>query len=187
MQETEFQLPEGYDIEFGGESEQRSDAVSALMATAVTLFSIMLLSLVAVLGSFRNTMIIAAVGGLSVGLGPLALWLTGFPLGFMAIVGTMGLVGIAINDSIVVLAAIRSNESLAVDERKGLDEVVNGCTRHILATTFTTMIGFLPLVIFGGKFWPPLAVVIAGGVAGATMLALYFVPSAHRLVSRGRE
>lgn len=182
MDEAQFQLPEGYDVEFGGESEQRSAAVSALMATAVTLFSVMVLSLVVVLGSFRNTMIIGAVGALSIGLGPLALWITGFPLGFMAIIGTMGLIGIAINDSIVVLAAIRANEGLAVDEQTGLDEVVSGCTRHILATTFTTMVGFVPLIVYGGKFWPPLAVIIACGVAGATLLALYFVPSVYRLV-----
>ena len=183
LTEAEFKLPEGYEIQFGGETEQRSHAVSALMATAVTLFSIMLLSLVAVLGSVRNTLIIAAVGGLSVGLAQLSLYLTGFPLGFMAIVGTMGLIGIAINDSIVVLAAIRANQRLPNNDQRDLADVVSGCTRHILATTFTTMIGFMPLVIYGGKFWPPLAIVIAAGVGGATILALYFVPSLHKVLN----
>ena len=184
LDESGFQLPPGYDLEFGGESEQRSHAVTALMATAVTLFSIMVLSLVAVLGSFRNMLIIAVVGGLSVGLGALALGVTGYPLGFMAIVGTMGLVGIAINDSIVVLAAIRTNQQLPAGEQRELADVVNGCTRHILATSLTTMIGFFPLIVYGGKFWPPLAVVIAGGVGGATILALYLVPSMHCLLWR---
>ena len=44
------------------------------------------------------------------------------------------------------------------------------------------MAGFAPLVLGGGGFWPPLAVAIAGGVGGATILALYFVPSAYVLV-----
>jgi multidrug efflux pump subunit AcrB len=46
------------------------------------------------------------------------------------------------------------------------------------------MIGFVPLIAGGGGFWPPLAVPIAGGVAGATLLALYFIPSAYLLLVR---
>ena len=63
-------------------------------------------------------------------------------------------------------------------------EVVSGCTRHIIATTVTTVVGFLPLILSGGKFWPPLAVTIAGAVGAATMMALYVVPSMHLLLFR---
>ena len=45
----------------------------------------------------------------------------------------------------------------------------------------------LPLIIEGGGFWPPLAITIAGGVAGATLLALVFVPSSYLLVNRVRQ
>ena len=68
-----------------------------------------------------------------------------------------------------------------------LAAVVAGSTRHILATTFTTMIGFLPLVLGGGKFWPPLAIVMSVGVGGATLLALYFTPSLYLLLHRGES
>jgi multidrug efflux pump subunit AcrB len=142
----------------------------------------MLLTLVVAFRSFRCATIIAAVGGLSIGLGPLALAVFGYPFGFMAIVGTMGLVGVAINDSIVVLAAIRASEWPVQGDVEGLIEVVSGCTRHILATTLTTMFGFLPLILAGGGFWPPLAICIAGGVGGATLLALYFVPTTYLLL-----
>ncbi len=125
------------------------------------------------------------VGGLSIGLGPLGLALFGFPFGFMAIVGTMGLVGVAINDSIVVLAAIRENPAATSGDVQELTNVVLGCTRHIIATTLTTIVGFLPLILGGGSFWPPLAVTIAGGVGGATFLALYLVPSLTRLLRIG--
>lgn len=59
-----------------------------------------------------------------------------------------------------------------------------GATRHIVATTLTTMGGFLPLIAFGGRFWPPLATAIAGGVAGSAILALYLVPSLFMAVAR---
>ena len=182
LAKSNFQLPAGYDLLIGGESEKRSEAIRTLLANAVLLFSIMLLVLVAVTGSFRSAAVVASVGGLAIGLGPLALHLFGFPFGFMAIVGTMGLVGVAINDSIVVLAAISANQKRAAEQQQPLPEVVVGCTRHILATTLTTIVGFLPLVLDGGKFWPPLAIVIAAGVAGATLLALYFTPALCKLL-----
>ena len=60
-------------------------------------------------------------------------------------------------------------------------------SRHIVSTTVTTFGAFLPLILEGGGFWPPLAITIAGGVVGATLLALVFVPSAYALVNRVRK
>lgn len=179
-----FRLPLGYRLDFGGESAERTHAVTRLMANAGLIVALMVLTLVAAFRSFRSALIIAIVGGLTIGLGMFALWWFRYPFGFMAIVGTMGLVGVAINDSIVVLAAIRENQLAQQGNVKALTDVVNGCTRHIVATTVTTIAGFLPLIVAGGRFWPPLAITIAGGVGGATFLALYFAPSMHRLLHR---
>lgn len=187
LQDSSFQLIDGYSLEFGGEVEKRSEAVDDLVANSVILFALMALILVALFRSFRCAFIIATVGGLSAGLGPLGLYLFDFPFGFMAIVGTMGLIGVAINDSIVVLAAIRASDLCRRGDVKEMSIVVSGCTRHVLATTFTTIVGFMPLIIAGGRFWPPLAVAIACGVGGSTLLAIYFVPSFYLLLHRKRR
>ncbi len=192
-----FHLPSGYSLTLGGESAQRSHAVNQLIANAPLLLALMVLTLVGSLGSFRQALIVVVVGALSIGLAGLALAMSGYPLGFMAIVGTMGLVGVAINDSIVVLAAITehhhnapsttSGPTAAVPERmdrSNLVATVSGCTRHIVATTLTTIAGFTPLILSGGGFWPPLAVTIAAGVAGATLMALFLVPSLYLLFYR---
>lgn len=184
LTDADFELPKGYSLQFGGETEQRSHAVNKLIANGFVLFALMLLTLVASFRSFRCAFIVAVVGGLSVGLGPLALSVFGYPFGFMAIVGTMGLVGVAINDSIVILAAIREDSAASRGDHERLVFVVTHSTRHIIATTLTTIVGFLPLIIGGGSFWPPLAITIAGGVSGATLLALYFVPSLYLLCFR---
>ena len=193
LRTSDITFPTGYRLEIGGESEKRSEAISTLVANIAVIVTLMIVTLVAVLGSVRLAMVIAAVAGLVMGLAPLALYCFGYPFGFMAIVGTMGLIGVAINDSIVVLAAIRE-KSMDTEMPLGgersvpveLAEVVGGSTRHILATTFTTMIGFLPLVLSGGKFWPPLAIVMSVGVGGATLLALYFTPSLYLLLHHGQ-
>ena len=192
IENSDLQIGGSTRIEIGGEEEKRSAAISTLAANLTLIISLMIVTLVAVLGSFRSAFIIASVAGLVIGLGPLALYCFGYPFGFMAIVGTMGLVGIAINDSIVVLAGIQEDtdpeqagEGESTSTRstfkaptvEALTTIVFKRTRHILATTVTTMIGFLPLVLSGGKFWPPLAIVISAGVAIATIMALYFTPS----------
>jgi multidrug efflux pump subunit AcrB len=100
----------------------------------------------------------------------------------MAIIGAMGLIGVAINDSIVVLAAIRADKQARHGDSTAVLNVVMRATRHVVATTLTTIAGFIPLLIGGGGFWPPLAIAIAGGVGGATILALYFAPSAYILL-----
>ena len=179
-----WKLPTGYDIEFGGEFEERNKAIGGLSSSIGVLAVVMAATLVLSFGSFRLAGIIALVAGLSGGLGLGSLWIFDHPFGFMAIVGTMGLVGVAINDSIVVLAALRGDEAAKSGDRLAIRNVVVRSTRHVLATTFTTIAGFLPLIIEGGGFWPPLAITIAGGVVGATLLALLFVPSMYSIAVR---
>jgi multidrug efflux pump subunit AcrB len=179
----QLKLPAGYDFEFGGESAERNAAISKLAGSAGVLVVIMIATLVLSFGSFRMAGIIGSVAMLSGGLGLGSLWLFGYPFGFMAIVGTMGLVGIAINDSIVVLAALRDDAGAVARDRIAIRDVVVRSSRHVLATTVTTIAGFIPLILEGGGFWPPLAITIAGGVFGATLLALVFVPTAFVLVA----
>jgi multidrug efflux pump subunit AcrB len=161
-------LPPGYSYDYGGEASKRNDAVGNLMSSVGILMVMMVATLVLSFSSFRMAGIIGAVGFLSVGIGVFSLWMFGYPFGFMSIVGTMGLVGVAINDSIVVLAALREHGVDSESKDKAV-EVVFAETRHVLATTLTTIAGFVPLLMGGGGFWPPLAVAIAGGVAGATL------------------
>lgn len=184
---SEFELPPGYKMGIGGESEKRDDAIGNLMASVGVLMVLMVATLVLSFGSFRLAALIGAVAALSVGLGLGSLWAFGFPFGFMAIVGTMGLVGVAINDTIVVLAAIREDPTARRGDPNAIADVVVKNTRHVVATSLTTIAGFIPLLVGGGGFWPPLAIAISGGVGGATILALYFAPSGYLLSRVGRS
>lgn len=182
LEAANWEPPRGYWYELGGESAKRNDAVGNLLANVGVLLVLMAASLVLSFRSFRVAGLVACVGLLSVGLGLGALWIFGYPFGFMAIVGTMGLVGVAINDTIVVLAALRADPHARRGRPQAVRRVVLRSSRHVLATSLTTMAGFAPLVMGGGGFWPPLAVAIAGGVGGATILALYFAPAAYVLL-----
>jgi multidrug efflux pump subunit AcrB len=117
----------------------------------------------------------------SLGLGFLCLWAAGYPLGFNPLIGSAGLLGVAINASIVVLAAIRRNPAARAGEPAAIAAEVMHATRHVVSTTLTTVGGFLPLMLAGGDFWPPLAVVIAGGVGLSIVLGLLFTPALYRV------
>ena len=182
-----WQLPSGYSYEFGGEAEQKNDAIGGLVSTVGVLVVLMVATLVLSLGSFRLAAVIGVVAIASFGLGLFSIWIFGYPFGFNPIIGTVGLIGVAINDSIVVLAAIQQHPVAKTGNKKAIREVVLHSTRHVIATTLTTAIGFVPLLLGGGEFWPPLAIAIAGGVIGATLLALYLIPAAYLIIVREKK
>jgi multidrug efflux pump subunit AcrB len=179
LDQSGFELPTGYRLEIGGESEQSDDAMANLMRFAVPLFVLMAGTIILSFNSFRMAGIIGIVAFLSIGLAFVGVWAFGHPMGFNAILGTMGLVGLAINGAIVVLSALRASPGCEHADPEEVRDVVVSATRHIVSTTLTTVGGFIPLIVFGGRFWGPLATGIAGGVGGSAILALYLVPSLY--------
>ncbi len=177
LAESDIEIPPGYELGYGGEVKERGEAIRGLLSALLPLLMLMVAVVVLAFNSFSQAGIIGMVAIQSVGLTLFTLWLFGYPMGFMAIIGTMGVIGLAINDSIVVLAALNENERARLADKQAILEVVIESTRHIISTTLTTVGGFLPLILFGGTFWPPLAVAISGGLVGATILALIFVPA----------
>lgn len=185
LAEEGFQLPPGYRVELGGTVEQeietRGDLMAPLPMLAVFMAAVLILS-------FRSVLLAAVLGVIaimSVGMAILSTWLIDFPISFNTFMGTFGLIGVALNDSIVVIAAIRGDPRAAAGEIDGIVAAVLGTTRHVIATTLTTVGGFLPLiVIVGGDFWPSMSIVLAGGITGASVMALVFVPAAYRLLRR---
>lgn len=174
-------LPAGIRIEVGGEAENQSDAVGNLTLYMPILVVLTLGILVLSFRSVRVAVILCAAAFLSVGFGLLATTLLGYPLSFTSILGSLGLVGLAFNASIVVVASIRAHPGAAEGGIEGLVEAVLSCGRHLTSTTLTTIGGCLPLILLvGGDFWPPLAIVLVGGVGGSTLLALVFTPTLYR-------
>jgi multidrug efflux pump subunit AcrB len=174
---ADIKIPEGYRIAFGGEEEERGNAVSNIVSTFTFYLWLMVAVIVLSLNSFRYAGVIGIIGIASIGLALFGVWLSGYPFGYMALIGALGLVGLAINGGIIVLSALKADSASKRGDVDAMVLVVMDATRHIVSTTVTTIGGFLPLILFGGHFWPPLAMAIAGGVAGSAILALYLVPA----------
>lgn len=184
--ETALDLPSGYRLDVGGEDEKRDTAVSKLMASVGPILMLLIISVVMAFNSFRLSTIIFAVALQAAGLGLLVLSLSGLPFGFTSIIGLMGLIGLAINAAIVILAELKTDSGAVRGEVSAVVTGVSDCSRHIFSTTITTVMGFIPLMLGGGGFWPPFAMVIAGGTVLTTILSFYFVPVMFTLMAKRR-
>ena len=175
--DSSITLPPGYRIKMAGDADEQQQAVGQLATYLPVLLVLMITSLILGFGSVRFAAVIGVVAILSVGLGFFSLWLSGLPIGFNPLLGSAGLIGVAINGSIVVIAAIAANPEAMKGNTRAIVNETMGCSRHILSTTFTTVGGLIPLLLFSeGTFWPPLAVVLAGGVGFSVILSLVFTP-----------
>ncbi len=184
LEKEHMEIPPGYKIEFGGESEKRNEAMTKLFGTVGLLMVLMLLAIVLTFNSFRMAFVTFAAAVQAAGLGLFSLWFFNFPLSFVVIFGLMGLVGLAINATIVIQSELRGIKAARAGDPDAVVEGVMGTGRHIVSTTITTVGGFTPLILAGGAFWPPFAVAIAGGAFLSMIVSFYFAPAAFLWITR---
>lgn len=182
-----FEVPLGYRIELGGDSDARSNTVGNLLASLGVIVTLTLATIVLTFNSFRLTGIALIVCILSTGLSMLSLAVMQFPFGINSMIGVIGSIGVSINAAIIILTGLKADPEAAAGDTDAMARVVTGSSRHITSTTITTFGGFLPLILAGGGFWPPFAVSIAGGVMLSSVISFFFTPAAFALVYRKRK
>ena len=179
-----FELPAGYSLELGGDSDARSNTVGNLMASVGLIVTLTIATIALTFNSFRLTAVALVVCVLSAGLSMLSLAIMQYPFGIQAIIGVIGSIGVSINAAIIILTGLQQDEGARSGDRQAMARIVTGSSRHIISTTITTFGGFLPLILEGGAFWPPFAVAIAGGVLLSTVVSFYFTPPVFALIAR---
>ncbi len=184
LEQLAASLPPGYHLELGGENEQRQGAERNLLRKSIYAFCLIILLLVAEFHSFRLAGLILTVIPFSLAGTMLALWLTGWPLNFMAIMGMLMLVGVMVNDAVILVDGYERRRNRGEPlERLVVDGTLER-TPHVVVTSVTTIAGFLPLALSQSPLWPPLALAIIGGLATSTILCLAAVPAAYSLLRR---
>ena len=169
-------LPAGYSLESDGEADTAAESQGQIISSAAIFFVLIVIGLVAALNSFKQAGIILSVAILCIGLSFVGLVIGQQNYGFIATVGAIGLAGLAINDSIVVLSHIKEEAENNGLNKAELVEVVIRSTRHVLTTSATTIGGFLPL-LFASMFFRPLAWGMVVGVIGSSIIAVFYIPA----------
>ncbi len=181
---AEFELPAGYRLELGGDSDARSETLTNLLSPIGLIVTLTFATIVLTFNSFRLAAIALVVCVLSAGLSILSPAVLQYPFGIQAVIGVIGSIGVSINAAIIVMTALQQDPKAAQGDREAMADVVVGAGRHIISTTLTTFGGFLPLILDGGGFWPPFATSIAGGVLLSTVVSFYFTPPLFALTYR---
>jgi multidrug efflux pump len=169
-------LGRGFSWEWGGETESQSDAQSALFASVpLALFGV-LVCLVGQFNSVRKPLVVlltvpVAFTGVAIGL----LIGNGFN-SFMALLGILSLVGIVVNNAIVMLEQIDIEQEAGLDPYEAIVQACLARMRPILMTALTTILGMLPIIISRDPLFYDLAIAIAFGLAFATVVTLGLAP-----------
>ena len=183
VQDFESTLPIGYSLKQLGEAESRGQSQASLFSSAFMYFILIIVGLVMALNSFREAGLILSVAFLSIGLSFLGLFVGQQNYGFIGTISAVGLIGLSINDSIIVLSHIKEEAEKKSITKAELVEVVIRSTRHIITTSLTTLGGFFPL-IFASVFFKPLAWAMSIGVLGATITALLYIPAMFMIMRK---
>ncbi|PCD01277.1 efflux RND transporter permease subunit [Halopseudomonas pelagia] len=179
---AETPLPAGVRLELGGDSEGSGDANSAIFTTAPVGMLLLLFFLLLQFNSFRRVgIILLTVPLAAVGVFP-GLVFSGSPFGFQSVLGIIALVGIVVNNAIVLIDVVDQRLSEGMDIKEAVYEAIVRRTRPILLTTATTIAGLLPLAFSSSTLWPPMAWAIISGLLASTVLTLLVIPAVCRLV-----
>lgn len=178
-------LPEDYRIEMGGSIEKSQKANSAL----APLFPIMLLLMLAVIiiqvRSFSAMWMVMLTGPLGlIGAVP-ALLIFHQPFGFNAILGLIGLSGILMRNTLILIGQIHSNQADGLDPYHAIIEATVQRSRPVILTALAAVLAFIPLT--HSVFWGSMAYVLIGGTAVGTVLTLAFLPALYALWFRVRD
>ncbi|MEL7053451.1 MAG: efflux RND transporter permease subunit, partial [Cyanobacteria bacterium J06588_5] len=170
--------PQGYFYRFGGDADTSSETFSSAGQMLVVAIFLVFAVLVLQFGSYTQPVIIiltipfALIGTL------FGFFALGLSFSFPAMIGVIALVGIVVNDAIVMVETMNERRKEGMDVRHAAAAGASDRLRPILTTSITTIIGLIPLALSDAQ-WFPLCMAIIFGLFSATLIALLVVPGLY--------
>jgi multidrug efflux pump subunit AcrB len=178
-------LPSGYRIETGGNIEDSAKANSALLPVIPVMVLLTLLVLVLQTRSLSAMTMVFLTAPLGlVGAVPILLILHQ-PFGFNAILGLIGLSGILMRNTLILIGQIHTNQAQGLDPYNAVVEATVQRARPVLLTALAAVLAFIPLTT--SVFWGSMACTLIGGTAAGTVLTLLFLPALYAMWFRVRK
>ncbi|HET6608148.1 MAG TPA: efflux RND transporter permease subunit [Rhodopila sp.] len=173
------QLPDGYRIEMGGNIEDSAKANNALVPVFPVMILLTLLVIVVQVRSIAAMIMVFLTAPLGlVGAVPVLL-LFHQPFGFNAILGLIGLSGILMRNTLILIGQIHTNQQEGLDTYHAVVEATVQRARPVILTALAAVLAFIPLT--QSVFWGSMAYTLIGGTAGGTLLILLFLPALYSI------
>ncbi|MFO7809743.1 efflux RND transporter permease subunit, partial [Guyparkeria sp.] len=178
-------LPAGYRIEIGGTVEQSSRAQESIKVVMPLMVVLMLTLLMLNMRSFPGLfmVLLTAPLGLIGAAGALALF--NQPFGFVALLGLIGLAGILMRNTLILVGQIDENRRAGDDRHTAVIEATIRRARPVVLTALAAVLAFVPLA--ASTFWGPLAYTLIGGITVGTILTIVFLPAMYAVWFRVRS
>jgi multidrug efflux pump len=170
-------LPAGYDAVVGGTVEDSAKAQASVFAVFPLMLLIMITILMVQLQSFQRLLLVIATAPLAVIGVAAALLLSGAPMGFVAILGVISLIGMVIRNSVILIDQIETEIEHGQHPWDAVIRATQHRLRPILLTAAAAILGMIPIA--PTVFWGPMAYAVMGGLVVATLLTLVFLPSLY--------
>lgn len=183
----QVKLPPGYLVEFGGQFENQERAMQKLMVVVPIVIALIFILLWMSFSSLRSSLIVMINVPLALIGGVLGLAVTDQFLSVPAAVGFIALLGIAMQDAVVMVTDFRDlrKEGMPLAEAIRRGSAVR--FRAVILTTLTTLLGLLPLLLstgIGAEVQRPLAAIVVFGLSSSTLLTLFFLPALYYEIER---
>ena len=177
IDEFASKLPTGYEVATGGTVEESGKAQGPIASVIPLMLFLMATFLMIQLHSVQKLFLVASVAPLGLIGVVIALVPTGTPMGFVAILGILALIGIIIRNSVILVTQIDEYEAQGYTPWDAVLEATNHRRRPILLTAAAASLGMIPIA--REVFWGPMAYAMIGGIIVATLLTLLFLPALY--------
>ena len=173
-----------YSYTFKGELESQNESFGSLGIASFIALVLIMGVLILQFRSFTQPLIIFSALPLAMIGSILALLIMNIPFSFTAFVGLTSLIGIAINNSIVLVDFANKLRDEGASVQEAAKKAGEVRFVPIVLTTLTTILGLLPLTLNGGSLWAPMGWTIIGGLLTSTMFVLLLVPLMYQLFTK---
>ncbi|MGR9242496.1 efflux RND transporter permease subunit (plasmid) [Rhizobium leguminosarum] len=177
VEEFQKNLPVGYKVEVGGAVESSAEAQGPIAAVAPLMLFAMATILMIQLQSFSRLFLVFAVAPTALIGVVAALLLSNAPMGFVAILGVLALIGILIRNSVILVVQIEHLRSEGMAPWQAVIEATEHRMRPIMLTAAAATLALIP--ISREIFWGPMAYAMMGGIVVGTALTLLFLPALY--------
>ncbi|MGC1961077.1 MAG: efflux RND transporter permease subunit, partial [Pseudolabrys sp.] len=178
-------LQRPYRIAMGGVVEDSAKAQASVIAVVPAMLLIMFTVLMVQLRSFSRLFIVLSVGPLGLIGVVAALLLSGKPIGFVAILGILALLGMITKNAVILIDQIEAERNQGKDIWQATVDASSTRFRPIMLTAISTVLGMIPIA--PTVFWGPMAFAIMGGLLVGTILTLVFLPTLYVAWFGGKE